>query len=148
MSTPRESIRAAFKAVLDAANLGVTVYSRLPFEGADVRSVVLTIISGTSKSPGIGLRKDVPKRGLMEQYRLQVDCNYDDKTECGKLADVTEQALMDSIDTLRDTYDIHNLRKVLDIDTLPLGSSASDILTREARVLLDFQFWTHRELAT
>ncbi len=149
MSTPRESSRAAFKAILEAANLGVTVYDRLPFEGADVRSVVLSVISGTSRSPGAGLRKDMAKRGLMEQFRIQVDCNYDDKQGCAELADAVEQALMEAIDTLRATYDIHNLRKVLDVDTLPLGSSLrTTVLTREARVILDFQFWTHRELAT
>lgn len=134
---------------MDAANLGVTVYDRLPYEGADQNSVVLTIISGTSKSPGVGLRKDPGKRGFMEQYRLQVDVNNSDKTACSQLADAVEQALTDAIDTLRSTYDIHGLRKVMDVDTLPLGASLrTTVLTREARVILDFQFWTHRQLAT
>lgn len=125
------------------------MFDRLPFDGADQRSVVLTIISGTSKSPGIGLRKSTTKRGLMEQYRLQVDVNYDDKTECGKLADKVEQTIWDAHDTLRDTYDIHGLRKVLDVDTLPLGTSLRmDVIIREARVLMDFEFYTHRELTT
>lgn len=160
MSTPRESVRAAFKAILDAAfvsggtgtlvtNLGVTIYDRLPFEGVDTRSVVLSIVSGTSKSPGVGLRKDSTKRGLMQLYRLQVDCNYDDKEGCAELADTVEQLLMNAIDTLRTTYDIHGLRKMLDVDALPLGASLRiPVLTREARVIMDFIFWTHRQLDT
>ncbi len=157
LSTPRESVRAAFKTILDVvfvsggtgASFGVAVYDRLPFEGADQRSVILTMVSGTSRSPGAGLRKSLTKRGLIDQYRLQVDCNYDDKTVCGQLADAVEQALMDAIDTLRTTYDIHNLRKMLDVDALPIGTSLRvPVLTREARIIQDYTFWTHRELAT
>lgn len=149
ITTPRESAIQAFFTILEAANLGVTVYDRLPPEGADTRSVYLTIVSGTSKSPGIGLRgKDPSHRGVMEQYHLQVDCNSDDKKSCSKLADAVEQAIMNAIDTLRTTYDIHNVRKILDVDTLPLGASVRlPVLTREARVIMDFQFWTHRQLA-
>lgn len=148
MSTPRESVRAAFKAVLDAANLGVTVYDRLPFTGADQNSLVLAIVSGNSKSPGIGLRKDVGKRGLMMMYRIQIDVNGNDKTACSVLADLVEQTIMNAVDTFRSTYDIHNIRKMLDVDALPIGASVRiPVLTREARVILDFMFWTHRELA-
>ncbi len=149
LSTPRQSVRTAFKTVLDAASLGVTVYDGLPFEGADTRSVVIRTVSGTSKSPGIGLRKDPTKRGLMLQYRLQLDVNYDDRQGCTALADSVEQALMNAVDTFRTTYDIHNLRKMLDVDALPIGASVRlPVLTREARTILDFTFWTHRELAT
>lgn len=149
MSTPREDVRAAFVTVLTDANLGVTIYKELPFEGADTRSIVLTMVSGTSRSPGVGLRKDSTKRGVMEQYHLQVDCNFDDKEGCSQLADAVEQALMNAIDTLRSTYDIHGLRKMLDVDALPLGASVRlPVLTREARVIMDFMFWTHRQLAT
>jgi hypothetical protein len=149
LSTPREDVRAAFVTVLTDANLGVTIYKELPFEGADTRSIVLTMVSGTSRSPGVGLRKDSTKRGVMEQYHLQVDCNFDDKEGCSQLADAVEQALMNAIDTLRSTYDIHGLRKMLDVDALPLGASVRlPVLTREARVIMDFMFWTHRQLAT
>lgn len=151
-STPREDVRAAFKTILDNANLGVTVYSRLPFEGADVRSVVLSIVSGTNRSPGVGMqgtRKGGSGRAVMNQYHLQVDVNYDDKEECSKLADAVEQAIWDAHDELRDTYDIHGLRKMLDVDTLPLGATLNTpVLTREARVILDFMFWTHRSLSS
>jgi hypothetical protein len=126
----------------------VTVYDGLPFEGADTRSVVIRTVSGTSKSPGVGLRKDPTKRGLILQYRLQIDVNYDDRQGCTTLADSVEQALVNAIDTLRSTYDIHNLRKMLDVDALAIGQSVRmPVLTREARVILDFMFWTHRELA-
>jgi hypothetical protein len=85
----------------------------------------------------------------MEQYHLQVDCNYDDREGCAELADTVEQVLMNAVDTLRTTYDIHGLRKMLDVDALPLGISLRmPVLTREARVIMDFIFWTHRQLAT
>jgi len=142
-TTPRESVRAAFKIVLDAANLGVTVYDRLPFEGAEQRSVVLTQISGLNRSPGIGLRMSTTKRGLENWYRFQVDCYYDDKTEASKLADKVEQALMEAIDILRATYDIHDLRKVGDSDSAPAGATVG---SKEARILMEFTFYTHREL--
>lgn len=124
------------------------MYDRLPFEGADQNSVILAIVSGTSKSPGVGLRKDATKRGLMMNYRIQIDVNNSDKAACSVLADAVEQALMNAVDTFRSTYDIHNIRKMLDVDALPLGASLRiPVLTREARVILDFTFWTHRELA-
>jgi hypothetical protein len=83
----------------------------------------------------------------MAYYRLQLDINYDDRAGVTTLADQVEQAIMDAIDTLRTTYDIHGLRKMLDVDALPIGASVRiPILTREARVIMDFTFWTHREL--
>ena len=139
-TTPRESVRAAFAAVLEAADLGVTIHDRLPYEGAEPGSVVLTIVSGTSRSPSIGLRRSADKRGFEEQYRLQVDC-YDDSLEVGKLADKVEQTLVDAIDTLEKGHDIHNLRKAVDSDRAPTNS-------REGRVLMEFTFYTHRELTT
>lgn len=147
-TTTREDVRAAFKAVLDAANLGVTVYDRLPFEGADANSVVLGIVSGTSKGAGVGMRENPGKHTVLNYYHLQIDCNADDKTACAKLADAVEQAIWAAHDTLRDIYDIRGLQKILDVDSLPLGASLRvPVLTREARVILDFSFWTHREWA-
>ena len=88
-------------------------------------------------------------RAVMDLYRLQVDVNYDDKEGCSKLADQVEQTIWNAHDELRDTYDIHGLQKVMDIDTLPLGASLRiPVLTREARVIQDWTFWTHRQLAT
>jgi hypothetical protein len=149
LSTPRASVRAAFIAILTAANPGVQIYDGLPFEGADTRSVVIRVVSGTSRSPGVGLRKDATKRGLMMQYRMQIDVNYDDRAGVTTLADSVEQALMNAVDTFRTTYDIHGLRKMLDVDALPIGASVRiPVLTREARVIMDFMFWTHRQLDT
>lgn len=152
-TTPREDVRAAFVTVLTDADLGVTIYKELPFDGTDTRSVVLTMISGTSRSPGVGMRggpASAPAgRAVMNLYRLQVDINFDDKEGCSQLADQVEQAIWDAHDELRDTYDIHGLQKVLDVDALPLGASLRvPVLTREARVIMDWIFWTHRQLAT
>lgn len=96
---------------------------------------------GPAKAPGV--------RAVMNLYRLQVDVNYDDKAGCSELADKVEQAIWNAHDTLRDTYDIHGLQKMLDVDALPLGGSLRvPVLTREARVVMDWTFWTHRQLAT
>jgi hypothetical protein len=151
--TPRQDVRAAFAAVLTAANLGVTIYKELPFEGADIRSIVLTIVAGTSRTTGVSMYGGPASapggRAVMNLYRLQVDVNFDDKAGCSKLADQVEQAIWNAHDALRDTYDIHSLQKVMDIDTLPLGASVRvPVLTREARVIQDWTFWTHRKLAT
>jgi hypothetical protein len=132
--------------------MGVTVYDGLPFEGADVRSVVLKTVSGTSTSPGVGMygtKKDATGKAVMDKYRLQIDCNYDDRQGCTQLADLVEQEIWKAHDTLRDTYDIHGLQKMLDVDSLALGQSLRlPVLTREARIILDFMYWTHRTLAT
>jgi hypothetical protein len=139
-TTPRASVRAAFRAVLEAASLGVTIHERLPYLGADPRSVVLTIVSGTSRSPSIGLRKDASKRGFELQYRLQLDC-YDDISGVDALADKVEQALIDAAEELKSGYGIHNLRKAADIDSAP-----SQTPSTEGRVILEFTFYAHREL--
>jgi hypothetical protein len=140
-TSPRVNVRAAFKAVLEAANLdGVTIHERLPYPGADPRSVVLTIVSGTSRSPGIGLRKDATIRSFELPYRLQVDC-YDDLSGVDALADKVEQALVDAIDTLESGYDIHSLRKAADVDR-----PAAQMPSTEGRVMFEFTFYTHREL--
>ena len=60
--------------------------------------------------------KSSTKRGFEEQYRLQLDC-YDDDIAVDALADKVEQALVDATDTLEKAYDIHNLRKIADIDS-------------------------------
>jgi hypothetical protein len=143
-------------AVLTAANLGVTIYARLPFEGGDARSVFLSIVSGTSKSPGVGMYGAAPSggtgvmgRAVMDTYRLQVDCNFDDREGCAELADAVEQAIWEAHDDLRDNHDIHGLQKILDVDALALGQSVRmPVLTREARVIQDYTFWTHRQLAS
>ena len=86
-------------------------------------------------------------RAVMNMYHLQIDINYDDKAGCSELADQVEQAIWEAHDNLRDNHDIHGLQKILDVDTLPLGASVRmPVLTREARVIQDFMFWTHRQL--
>jgi hypothetical protein len=46
---------------------------------------------------------------------------------------------MDQVNTLRSTYDVHDIAKVLDIDTTP-----PDLTARESRIIMDFDFHTHR----
>lgn len=138
-TTPRQDVRAAFKTILTQANLGVIVYERMPYEGAEPRSVILTLVSGSNRSPGIGARFSSTQRAFEVTHRMQVDVYHDDKAECEKLADRVEQAIMDHLDTLRNTHDVHDVRKIVDTDTLP-----EDPLLRQTRILMDFEFFTHR----
>ena len=145
-TTTRQEVRAAFKIILSDANLGVKIYDRMPYEGAEPRSVVLTIVSGSSSVPAVGSYAHLNIRSRQERYRLQVDCYHDDKAEADKLADKAEQAIMDNLAVLRSTYGIYDVKKVLDTDTLPPGQT-QDAMLREARVLLDFEFYTHRAVS-
>ena len=138
-TTPRQDVRAAFKAILDSANLGVTVHDRMPYEGAEQRSVVLTLVSGVSRPPALGNQITPTQQALEEHHRIQVDCYHDDQTQAGMLAGKMEQAIMDSVDTLASTYDVHDVRKLQDLDVAP-----PDPMLRECRVILDFGFYTHR----
>ena len=141
MATPRVDVRAAFKAILDAAELDVPVYERMPYEGAEQRSVVLTLVSGVSRPSAIGNQITPTQQALEEHHRIQIDCYYDGQTEAGMLAGKVVQAIMDAVDTLASTYDIHDVRKLQDMDVAP-----PEPTLRECRVLLDFGFYTHRTI--
>lgn len=138
-TTPRQNVRSAFKTILVAANLGVTVHERMPYEGAEQRSVVLQLVSGSNRSPGIGLRFSSAERATEEPRRIQIDCYHDDPAEAEKLADKVGQAIMDHLDVLRSTYDIHHVRMSVEIDTLP-----DDPLVKLTRIRQDWEFFTHR----
>jgi hypothetical protein len=134
----REAVRAAFATILTNANLDVTVYTRMPYWGAEPRSVVLTIVSGSSQRGALGLIH-AAFHGLEEPYRLRADCYHDDQLECEKLADKVEQAIVESASVLASTYDIHRVRKALDVDTAP-----PDTMLRGSRIMMDFELYTHR----
>ena len=138
----RRDCKDAFKAILDAAQLRVPVHRDMPYGGADVPSVVLTLVSGVSRSGAIGLQESETQRALEQRYRIQVDCYHDDKVECDALADKVEQAIVDKEDTLRSTYGIENVQKIDDADV-----SIPNDMARECRVRMDFGFVTYRAVA-
>lgn len=138
-TTPRQDVRAAFKAILDAAALGVPVHERRPYEGAEIRSVVLTLVSGSNQVPSLGMQHSSTERALESRYRLQIDCYHDEQTECERLADKVDQAITDHLETLRSTYDIHDVKKIVDTDTAPPEPGL-----HEGRILMDYEFYTHR----
>jgi len=141
-TTPRRDVKDAFKTVLDAALLGVPVLRDLPpGEGAPVPSVVLTLVSGSSRSGAIGLQETKTQRALEEHHRIQIDCYHDNKVECDRVADQVEQAIVDHEDTLRSTYRIENVQKVDDAD-VPIPNEFG----RQCRVRMDFGFITYRAL--
>ena len=139
---PRRDAKDAFKAVLDAASVGVPVFRDLPPEGAPVPSVVLTLVSGVSRSGAIGLQETATQRALEEGHRIQIDCYHDDKIECDRVADQVEQAIVDHEDTLRSIYEIENVQKVDDADV-----AMPNEFSRQCRVRMDFSFTTYRAVA-
>lgn len=139
---PRSDAKDAFKAILDAAGLGIPVCRDKPNEGAPVPSVVFTLVSGVSRSGAIGLQESETQRALEERYRIQIDCYHDDKVECDAVADAVEQAIVDAEATLRSTYGIEDLRKMDDADVDPRNEMA-----RTCRVRMDFGFTTYRAVA-
>jgi hypothetical protein len=141
-TTPRRDAKDAFKAILDAAGLDATVYRDIPYEGAEAGSVVLTLVSGSSRRGAVGLQHSATERAMEQRHRIQIDCYHDDKVECDNLADKVEQTIMDHLDVLRSRYGISDVGKIVDTDVAP-----PDPLRRLARVLMDFEFVTYRALA-
>ena len=141
-TTPRRDAEDAFKAILDAAQLGVPVFRDRPPEGVPVPSVVQTLAGGNSRSGAIGLQESETQRALEEHYRIQIDCYHDDKVECDLLADQVEQAIVDHEDALRSTYGIEHVKKLDDADV-----SSSNELSREYRVRMDFGFTAYRAVS-
>jgi len=138
-TAPLQDILAAFKTLLDAGGLGVTVYEEMPYEGVKQRSVVLTPVAGHTTRPALGLRITSNMRALEEYCRLQIDCYYDNQTKCRSLADQVNQTLADHADELESVYDIHDLRRVL--GPIPGPRQAN---VRESRILMDYEFYMHR----
>jgi len=138
-TTTRANAKDAFKAILDAAQLGVPVFRDLPSDGAPSPSVVLALVSGSSRSGAIGLQETQTQRALEEKYRIQIDCYHDDKSACDAVADQVEQAIVDHEDTLCSTYGIENVHKMDDADV-----SMPNELSRQCRIRMDFGFTTYR----
>jgi len=141
-TTSLQDILAAFKTVLDSASLGVTVYEEQPYGGAKERSVVLTPVAGHTARPALGLRITSTMRALEEHCRLQIDCYYDDQAKCRSLTDQVSQALFDHADEFAQTYDIHDLRRVL--GPIPGPGEAH---VRQSRILMDWEFYSYRAVA-
>jgi hypothetical protein len=140
-TNPRQSVTQAFKTILDQASIGVTVYEEMPVGGAPQRSVVFTLVTGTNRSPAIGMQFSDSVRALEESFRLQIDCYYDDPDKANALSDHVQQIIADSLDVLRDAHDIHDIRKVIDTN-MP----AEDPSLKEWRKLMQYTFYTHRAI--
>jgi hypothetical protein len=138
-TTPLQGILAAFKAVLDAAELGVKVYEEMPYEGAEQRSIVLAPVAGHTARPALGLRITSNTRALEEHCTLQVSCFFDDQPNCRALADKVNQALFDHMDEFGRLYDIHDLRRTVGPVPGPV-----DVGVRVSHILMGYEFYTHR----
>ena len=140
MSTKtRSNAMDAFTAILEAALVDIPILRDLP---APVPSVVLTLVSGVSRSGAIGLQESETQRALEEGYRIQIDCYHNSKVECDTLADAVEQAIVDHEEALNSTYGIENIHKMDDADV-----ARANELSNERRVRMDFGFTTYRAVA-
>jgi len=130
--TPRSNLRNALYTILSEAELGVEVLDRLPYEGAPQQSVVLTIVSGSSKKP-MGKRIAADKSGAMLRFRVQIDVYHDVAATCESIAEKVEKAIFGNLATLKSTYGISDVNKIVDTD---VGAPSGE---RESRILMDFE---------
>lgn len=136
VTTPRETVRDAFYAVLSTAfGSDTEVVEYMPFEGAPQHSIVLQIVGGSSQRPGLGRRVSATQSGLFERYRVQISVHNPYSREAAEQeADKVEQAIKDALDsTFRATYGVTDIEKVLDIDRGP-----TEEFERVAHCVLDY----------
>jgi hypothetical protein len=134
-TTPRATFRTAFYTVLnDALGSDIAVVKYRPPEGVSGRAIVLNMVSGSNKRPGFGQRTSATQKGLMERYRIQIDVFENDREQAEIYADKVEQAIFTALDTLRSTYGVFDVRKIVDTDTGP-----TEQLQREAHSILDYE---------
>lgn len=134
-TTPRATFRTAFYQVLnDALGSAIAVVKYRPPEGVSGRAIVLNMVSGSNKRPGFGQRTSATQKGLMERYRIQIDVFENDREQAEIYADKVEQAIFTALDTLRSTYGVFDVRKIVDTDTGP-----TEQLQREAHSILDYE---------
>jgi hypothetical protein len=136
MTTPRETVRTAFYEVLNTAlGSSTEVVKYMPFEGAPQHSIVLQMVSGSNRRPGLSRRVSGTQSGLLERYRIQISVhNPYGRKEASEEADAVEQAIMAALDSMRTTYGVFNIQKLVDIDTGP-----TEELERIAHCLLDYE---------
>jgi hypothetical protein len=103
---------------------------------APQRSVVIGVVSGSSRSSGIGIKT------LDATHRIQVTCFYQDQQNCDLLADRVEQAVFDNLDVFRSKWGIVRIRKQVDSDIPPQPGMS------EACVVQDYTFEMRRETST
>ena len=94
-TTPQATFRTAFYQVLNMAlGAGIEVVKYRPPEGLPLRSIGLSIVSGSNKRPGFGRRTDANKSGMMERYRIQIDIFEYDREQAEIYTDKVEQAII------------------------------------------------------
>lgn len=137
-TTPRATFRSAFCTVLSTA-LGsdIEVVKYRPPEGVSGRAIVLSMVSGSNKRPGFGLRTSATQKGLMERYRIQIDVFENDREQAEIYADKVEQAIfLALISPFRTVYRIMDIIKRVDTDQGP-----TEALERVAHSILDYEGW-------
>jgi hypothetical protein len=135
MSSPtRETIRGAFKAILEDPDLdiGVTVYDREPDPGFDLNSVVIYLITGSNEGSGLG------SGTFHEFWRVQLSIYNSDALACGQLAVKVSTAILNAAAAMKTAYGISNLRKLVDSD---MGRQDPNV--HEFQIVQDYSFETN-----
>jgi hypothetical protein len=134
LSPTRETIRGAFKAILEDPDLdlGVTVYDREQDPGFDLICVIIYMITGSNESSGIG------SRNFHERWRVQLSIYHTDSVECGKLAVQVSTAILNAAGSMKTAYGISNLRKLVDSD---MGRQDPNV--HEFQIVQDYSFETN-----
>jgi len=134
-TTPRATFRNAFyTALYDALGSGIDVVKYRPPEGVSGRAIVLGIVSGSNRVPALGQRVSPTQMGLEERYRIQIDVFELDREQAEICADKVEQAIKDALGTLRSTYGVEDVKKIVDADV-----GGTEELQREAHVIIDYE---------
>jgi hypothetical protein len=133
LSATRETIRGAFKAILEDpdVDLGVTVYDREPDPGFDVNSVVIYMITGSNAGSGLGSGE------FHESWRVQLSIYSDAPIACGELAVKVSNTILAAAATFKTAYGMKNLKKIVDSD---MGRQDPNV--HEFQIVQDYSFET------
>jgi hypothetical protein len=135
LSSPtRETIRGAFKAILEDPDLdiGVTVYDREPDPGFDLNSIVIYTITGSNEGSGLG------SRNFHEYWRVQLSIFNTDAEALGELAVKVSNAILSAAATFETAYGIKRLKKIVDSD---MGRQDPNV--HEFQIVQDYSFETN-----
>jgi len=102
----RDDVIAAFKAILDAAEIGATVYDYDPGRGdVDLISVSIYVISSHTEGAGFGYPN------YHEYWRVQLSIRHTDSQSCSALAVKTANAILQNADS----QGLRNINKEADV---------------------------------
>lgn len=136
-TTPRQSFRDAFKAILDAEfDTPDTDPEIIEYSGktSEAHAIIFQIVSGFNRRPSIGRQVTGTQKGMERTFRLQLSIqNPDGQKAAEQDADRVDTAITDNLATLKGTYGVSNVHNVVDMDQ-PSNVTGD----RWGRVIMDY----------